>query len=347
MHGRKTRMNFHYLVEGPLLSVALSIFLAGMVIRTTLFVLSISLNRRSRDIGKRNTTIILGRALLPYHRSAARKPLYTLSRYLFHLCVFVVPIWLYGHIVLWEESAFEFSWQPLPDMWADRLTLIVLALAAWFFLRRIFFKQIRIESSLSDYLLIILVALPFATGYFLTHEALDFIPFFYDFMLPIHVLSGELMLVMAVFMFCRIRLDKNTCIGCAACELSCPTGTLETSDAEDVRVFAYSHYQCICCGACVRTCPERAAEVRHEFGVKDFFQLFSKNSIRTVELSLCKKCRESYLPTPQLDKAETLLADGYVHLCPTCKAAATAEKLYLQDPRRKGPVPGIERVTSD
>jgi len=343
----ETTMNFHYLVEGPLLSVALSIFFAGIVLRTTLFALSTLLNQRSLDINKRKPTAIFARAFLPYHRSVARKPIYAFSRYLFHLCAFGVPIWLYGHIILWEESVFEFSWQPLPDTWADRLTLIVLGLAAWFFLRRIFFKHIRIKSSLSDYLLIILVALPFATGYFLTHETLDFIPFFYDFMMPIHVLSGELTLVIAVFLFCKIRLDRNTCIGCAACEISCPTGTLETSDEEGVRVFAYSHYRCICCGACVRTCPERAAELRHEIGVRNIFQLFSKNAIRTVELSLCKKCSAPYFPTPQLDKAETLLAAGFVHLCPACKAAATAERLYLQDPRRKGLVPDIQRATLD
>jgi len=340
-------MNFHYLVEGPLLSVALSIFFAGIVFRTTLFVLSTLLNQRSLDISKRNPMANLGRTFLPYHRFVDKRPIYTFSRYLFHLCVFIVPIYLYGHIIIWEESAFEISWKALPDIWADRLTLIVLACAAWFFVRRILFTHVRVQSSLSDYLLILLVALPFSTGYFLTHETLDFIPFFYDHMMPIHVLSGEALLVIVVFLFSKLRLDRNGCIGCAACELICPTGTLETSDGEGVRVFAYSHYQCICCGACVRTCPEGAAELRHEISVRSIFELFSKNAIRTVELSRCVECGAPYLPSPQLDKAVTLLVDDSARSCPTCKSAAAAEKLYLQDPRRKKVVPDGQRTPSN
>jgi ferredoxin/nitrate reductase gamma subunit len=332
-------MNFNYLVEGPLLSVALTIFFAGIIIRTTLFVLSILLNQRSRNISKRNIAAIFGRAFLPYHRYVDRKPIYTLSRYLFHLCVFVVPIWLYGHIIIWEESVFEVSWQSLPDSWADRLTLIVLGLAACFFLRRIFLRHIRVKSSFSDYFLIIMVALPFSTGYFLTHETLDFIPFFYDHMMTIHVLSGEAILITAAFLFCKIRLGRDSCIGCAACELICPTGTLATNDEEGVRYFTYSHYQCVCCGACVRTCPEGAAELRHEIEMRNFFQLFSKDAIRNFELSVCKECGAPYLPSPQIDKVGTLVADDFIHSCPACKTAATAEKLYLQDPRRSNSSP--------
>jgi NAD-dependent dihydropyrimidine dehydrogenase PreA subunit len=285
---------------------------------------------------------IFGRVFLPYHSHIDRKPIYSLSRYVFHLCVFVTPIWLYGHIVIWEDSVFEISWRALPDHWADRLTWIVLGLAACFLLRRIFLGHIRARSSFSDYFPILMVALPFSTGYFVTHATLDFIPFFYDHMMVIHVLSGEAILITAAFLFCKIRLDRDTCIGCAACELICPTGTLETIDEGGVRTFTYSHYQCVCCGACVRTCPEGAAELRHAIGWRNLFQLFSKDAIRDVELSACRECGAPYLPSPQLDKVGTLLTDDFIHLCPACKTAASAEKLYLQDPRRSNssPMPG-------
>ena len=338
-------MHFNYLVEGPFLWVALSIFSAGIIIRTALFALSTLLNRRSLNIGSRNIAAILGRALLPYHRYVDKRPIYTLSRYLFHLCVFVVPIWLYGHIIFWEDSVFEISWQSLPDIWADRLTLIVLGLSAWFFMRRIFVERVRAKSSFSDHLLIIMVALPFLTGYFLVHGTLESIPFLDNYMMTIHVLSGELILIAAAFLFCKIRLDRDSCIGCAACELICPTGTLETNDEEGIRFFAYSHYQCVCCGACVRTCPESAAELRHEIGVRNIFQLFSKDTIGNVELSVCKRCGSPYLPSPQLDKVEALLADDSIHSCPTCKTAAAAEKLYMQDPRRNKFTPDVQKTT--
>lgn len=327
-------MHFTHLVEGPLLWVALSIFLAAIIIRTTLFVLSTFFDQRSRNVSKRHTAATFGQVLLPYHRLVDRKPVYTLSLYLFHLSVFVVPIWLYGHIIIWEESVLELSWRWLPDHWADRLTLLVLGLAACFLMRRIFFRSVRVKSSVSDYLLIILVALPFLTGYFLTHGTLESISRLDNYMMTIHVLSGEALLITTAFLFCKIRLGRNDCIGCAACSLICPTRTLETNDAQGIRSFTYSHYQCVFCGACIRTCPEGAAELKHALGVRNLFQLFSKDVVRSVELSVCKKCSAPYLPSPQIDKVGTLLADDFIYSCPTCKTAAAAEKLYLQNLRR-------------
>jgi len=332
-------MHFAHLVEGPLLWVALCTFFAALFLRTALFVLSIFLSRRSCNNSTRRTAAEFGRILLPYHKLVARRPIYTLSLYLFHLSVFVVPIWLYGHVILWEESIFELSWPSLPDHWADRLTLLVLGLAAFFLVRRIFSRSVRIKSSALDYLLIILVALPFSTGYFLTHGTLESISLLDNYMMTIHVLSGEIMLVAAAFLFCRIRLGRDDCIGCAACSLTCPTGTLEANDAGRVRSFTYSHYRCVCCGACVRICPEGAAELKHEIGVRNIFQLFSRDAIRRVELSVCEKCHEPYLPSPQLDKAAKLLADDSIYSCPTCKATTAADRLYLRDLRRRNSAP--------
>jgi formate hydrogenlyase subunit 6/NADH:ubiquinone oxidoreductase subunit I len=91
-------------------------------------------------------------------------------------------------------------------------------------------------------------------------------------MFTIHILSGEAFMIVAVFLFCRTRLNIEKCITCGACDISCPTGTLEARDEGPVRVFTYSHYQCICCGACLNTCPEEAAELRHEISLARFFQ---------------------------------------------------------------------------
>ena len=73
-----------------------------------------------------------GRFFIPFHKAVAKKPGYALLRYVFHLCLFVVPIWLGGHIVLWSESRFGWDWKSLPDSWADWMTLLVLAAALFF-----------------------------------------------------------------------------------------------------------------------------------------------------------------------------------------------------------------------
>ena len=138
----------------------------------------------------------LGRWLLPINKDMAKNPVFMPLVYIFHICLIVVPIFLAGHVTLWEESRFEWSWATLPGAWADWMTLILIAISIFFFLRRVISADIRLLSSLSDYLLIIVTALPFVTGYFLTHATLDRAAFLGDNMPLIHMLSGELMLIL-------------------------------------------------------------------------------------------------------------------------------------------------------
>jgi len=128
-----------------------------------------------------------------------KKPLYALIRYVFHLCLFAVPVFLFEHIVLWEESRFEWSWSPIPDGLVDWMTLIFLAIALFFLLRRIISADIRLISTFSDYFILVVTTLPFMTGYFLTHGTLDSIGFLGDNMTIVHMLSGELMLILIPF----------------------------------------------------------------------------------------------------------------------------------------------------
>jgi len=275
----------------------------------------------------------MARLLLPFHKAFVSKPFYTLLRYGFHICLFVVPIWLAGHVSLWEESSFEWYWTPLPANWADTMTLIVLAACGYFLARRIFLGITRKSAAVPDYLFIILTALPFLTGYLYTHGTLDHISFFETYMWYFHVLSAEVMLLMIVFMFLRTRLTADRCIGCAACEINCPTGTLQATDTAKQRVFTYSHYQCICCGACVAVCPENAAELRHEINFAHIYRVFTKRPIRTVELSTCEICGILIAPLPQMQKLQEVVAasDAEVetlNCCDRCKKT-TLQKSHL------------------
>ena len=321
--------------EGPLLWIVFVLFGMGFFLRTVFFVLSISRRRPSLDpysVFNARPFLIL-RLLLPFHNAVLKKPLYSLLRYAFHICLFVVPIWYGGHISLWEESRFEWYWTPLPDNWADTMTLIVLATCSYFLLRRIILGITRKSASIRDYLFIILTALPFLTGYFYTHGSLDHLPFFETYMWYFHVLSAEAMLIMIVFLFLRTRLTADRCIGCAACEINCPTGTLETKDSQRQRVFSYLHYQCICCGTCVRVCPENAAELRHEVNFAHIYRIFAKRPIRAVELAICDSCGMPIGPLPQMQKLQEVAAasDAEVetlNCCSRCKKT-TAQKSHL------------------
>jgi len=313
-------MDMESFVEGPLLRLVFVLFTAAVVARLLFFIMAVLRSRNDKGGGVSYVLQILGRFLLPYHKASLRKPLYASLRYIFHLCLVVVPIWLGGHVVLWAESRFEWDWLSLPDSWADILSLVLLILAGWFFIRRIVFKEIRVRSSFRDFAIIFFTALPFLTGYFLSHGTLDGVGFLGDNIRTIHVLSGEIMILMAAFLFCRTTINPDRCIGCAACELACPTGTIESRDEGKQRIFDYSHYQCICCASCVMTCPEDAAELRHRFSPAGFFKIAGKYEIRKTDLFECERCGALFAPEPQMDKAKATFPDrDYLRFCPECR----------------------------
>lgn len=328
-------MDFYLFVEGPLIWVSFLILIIGIALRLAFFFSAIIRSARNKGSQWEYDLSIFGRFLLPFHNAIAKKPVYAGLRYVFHICLFVVPIWLSGHIALWSESRFEWEWPALPDAWADGMTLVLLGIAVYFLIRRTISAEVRLNSTKSDYLLIVFTALPFMTGYFLTHGSLDSITFVGDNMAVIHMLSGEAMIVMAVILFCRMRLNTERCTGCAACELSCPTGTMESKDQGEHRIFTYSHYQCICCGSCVNACPEDAAELRHEISPKRFFQTVPKYEIRTVELKACERCGVRFAPEPQMDKIGKTLTDDYLRFCPRCRKVNIGEIYYRLSPWHK------------
>jgi ferredoxin len=328
-------MNFGYYVDGPLLWIVFILLLFAVVVRLGFFAYWIVVTSSGKNPQIRYILSIFSRFLFPFNKGITKKPLYALLRYVFHMCLFVVPIWLRGHIVLWSESRLEWDWTPLPDDWADWMTILLLTLAAYFLVRHILFPRVRSDSGASDYALIVITALPFLTGYSLTHGTLDEIEFVYKNIYNIHVLSGEAMIVMIAFLFCKTRLNASRCTGCASCELTCPSRALESVDQGHLRIFKYAHYQCICCAACVKTCPEDAAELRHEISLKAFFQSRRKEEIRTVELKACEKCGDLFVPEPLFHKIGRVLTNDYLKYCPKCRKTNIGEIYWRLLPRLK------------
>lgn len=113
--------------------------------------------------------------------------------FLFHVCLVVTPIFLLGHNVLLDAS-FGFSLISFSENISDTLTMVVLMCGLVFFLRRLFLPRVRILSTGYDFILLFVAIAPFLTGY-LAHLHL----FNYNIMIILHILSGELMLVMIPF----------------------------------------------------------------------------------------------------------------------------------------------------
>ena len=194
-------MDFFSFVEGPLIWVAFLTFIIGSILRISLAFYGSAKGDKIiyQHWNWRYVFSSFLRWLVPLNKDVAKNPIVTIAGYVFHFTLIAVPIWFSGHISLWEESRLGWSWSALPDGLIDWMTLIFLAIALFFFLRRIISPKMRIISTFSDYFLLIVTATPFATGYFLTHGTLDQISFFSENMQLIHMLSAELMLILIPF----------------------------------------------------------------------------------------------------------------------------------------------------
>ncbi len=325
-------MDFDSFIEGPLLWISFSFFVAGIVIRAFFFFCAIVKGSKEVDFRWKYIVIVLFRFLLPFHKALLKKPIYSALRYIFHICLLIVPIWLSGHIYLWEESRFNWAWTALPDSWTDGMTLVVIFLAIYFLIRRIIVNDIRQETTAVNYLLLIITTLPFITGYFLTHGSLESVAFLADNIRLFHVLSAEILIFGVAFLFLRTRLNKATCTGCASCGIICPTRALSYSDNGNQRTFYYSLYPCINCGACVGICPEKAAGLYHNFGLKELFQPVSKQKIGAAELMACEQCGQLFAPEAQVEMLGRKVSDDYLHFCIRCKGKVMTQQLSLVRP---------------
>ena len=330
-----------YFLEETLLAYVFYLLATGILLRILLFVVRIATRQRTTapPIGSPESVaasiaLLMG-SLLPFHRAALKRPLYSGLRYLFHSGLIIVPIWFSGHIALWEESRFEWYWTPLSDELIDYFTLAVIVLAAVFSLRRLLLPEVRRRSGWIDHLIILIAALPFITGYWYTHGTLEHLAFFESYLGSLHVISGEAMLVMAVFLFCVTRLTPKSCVGCAACESSCPTATLVSENRQATRYFKYAPSQCICCGACVNVCPESAAELRHVLSLGNFLNPLGRRVIAEAPLATCERCGAPFAPGAQLAKLEEILAGlGRAELplntCNRCKKILAGRQAHFE-----------------
>ena len=326
-------MDIYSITYGPLLWSSFLVMITGIVLRILFFFFSILRSSAGNDHKTKYILSCFGRSVLPYHRAFPNMPIFIIGRYLFHFILFALPIALAGHIILWEESRFSWSWYALPSAWADGLTVAVIFIGGYFFARRIIKYDLRKKSNIKDYFLIVIALLPFITGYMYSNIELNSILFLDNYIGEIHALSGELFLFILPFIFLEIKIKYTLCTGCSACTVVCPTKTLTFKDNTSQRKLYYQHFQCISCGTCVHYCPESAAFLKHDISIKKYFQLFRRYAIFSTPLSQCVICGVHFAPQNQMDKLHTLLEDMQVlSTCPRCRAisANTLITRFLQ-----------------
>ncbi|MBU1697002.1 MAG: respiratory nitrate reductase subunit gamma [Proteobacteria bacterium] len=188
--------SFINFIMGPMVWISFLIFFIGVIFK--LFQVIKMVNEKEKFIYTYLSLKYSFRSifawLIPFLPVSTRKsPVFYSISYVFHLLLFLVPLFLLSHVVLLEESM-QWSWFTMNDAVADILTLIVIFSLLFFIIRRIVVPEVNFLTKLSDFGFILIVALPFVTGFLAYHQF-----FAYQWMVIVHVLSGELMLILIPF----------------------------------------------------------------------------------------------------------------------------------------------------
>ncbi len=183
-------------VSGPLVWVSFIIFFGGSIYRLISMVL---LARKKEPMVFEYMSFYYAlRSILhwiiPFGTVKWQKnPIFTIVTFTFHICLIFIPIFLFAHIILWKES-WDISWWYISDNTADVLTIVVIASCVFFLVRRIVLPEVKYLTSISDYVILAVVAAPFITGFWTYHQFPGF-----RVMGIIHILAGEIMLAAIPF----------------------------------------------------------------------------------------------------------------------------------------------------
>jgi len=181
--------------RGPLFWAALTFMVLGLARRVAITVWEmVRAYRRAGDknIPSRQVLAATLKWLVPVDRLSNR-PLLSLTTVVFHVSIILVPVFLAGHIALWEP-VLGFGLPALPNALATALTVAAMVAALALVVQRIASPFTRTLSRFQDYALPLVVAVPFASGFLVMHPGVN--PFSYEAALLVHVMSANLVLVL-------------------------------------------------------------------------------------------------------------------------------------------------------
>jgi len=195
-------MNMTQLLEfarGPLFRLCFAIMLLGLARIFFLDIWGAFKAYKKTDDKKMPWKLIISRSwewIFPVKRLSNNFHVYSVLSILFHIGLIVVPIFLFAHIQLWKESV-GVSWIALPYKWAFWLTISTIVFSISLFIGRLSIKQARALSRMQDYLWLLLLLIPFMTGFICANFNINSPS--YQFFMLVHVLSGDLIFILIPF----------------------------------------------------------------------------------------------------------------------------------------------------
>jgi nitrate reductase gamma subunit len=122
-------------------------------------------------------------------------PLMAICTSLFHVCVFILPVFLLQHnSIMGQVWGVTLCPHVLSDRDTDLLCGAVFSCGAVFLMRRLFVGRVRAITTRYDYLMLGIALGPFVTGFLAVHATSD-----YKTLVMCHILSAQILLVVAPF----------------------------------------------------------------------------------------------------------------------------------------------------
>lgn len=186
------------LARGPLFYFAFTLMVLGLTRHVVLTIVGIRRMVRRAGHSTMPYGMILKETLLwlfPFNKMNNRV-WYSILSITFHIGLIITPIFLSAHILLWKRGI-GISWPGLSQNLADVLTVVTIATGIGLIIGRIVNHHSRAISRFQDFVLPIILGLLFFSGFLAGRPELN--PFSYNAMMLIHVMSGNVILILIPF----------------------------------------------------------------------------------------------------------------------------------------------------
>lgn len=184
--------------KGPLFAFSFLVMILGLMrlVIIQVYSLIIKKGRRLRNVPWNKVVKDTATWVIPVRHLIPGTRFFSVISYLFHIGILAVPIFLMDHIILWEDFL-GFNLPAIGRQVGDILTLFTIACVMLLFACRILSARLRAMSMFMDYALLVVILIPFASGYLASHPNVN--PFPWDIMMLVHIVSAEILFMMVPF----------------------------------------------------------------------------------------------------------------------------------------------------
>ncbi len=186
------------LAKGPLFTLSFLIMLLGLARHVLLQVFNLIIRKglRLRNVPWNKVLADSLTWAFPVRHLVPGTILFSVSAVLFHVGAIAVPLFLPDHIALWK-GFLGLGLPAISHTVADILTISTIVCVLTLFMFRLVSSRLRVMSRTSDYVLLLMVLLPFLTGFLASHPNANPLP--WRMVMLIHFLSANALFVTIPF----------------------------------------------------------------------------------------------------------------------------------------------------